>query len=167
MKWIKKAYIPDNAIKYHIVHPDASSAIDESIKNEYNCAASSEELIDILKIDPGGSIMLNNPPINHSVDGLELSVKPEHIFGANIVWSSYAKKLEEETLAGEKLVRISLDSFTCAVIPEGLYVKIGAWLASISAIGQAARAELAAAMEGNVYYHVYVPDAIEVDEFDN
>ena len=59
-----------------------------------------------------------------------------------------------------------MDSFTCAVMTESLYTKIGAWLASISALGQAARLELAEALKENVYYHVYVPEAIEVDEYD-
>jgi hypothetical protein len=166
MNWIRKVYIPEHPIKHHIVHPDVSEVVDSDIEGEHECSPTKEEQWDTLRIDPGGSIMMNNEPITKSFGGFRVSVKPEHIFGANIIWSDYAVELEGLTDQGEKVVRVGMDSFTCAVMPESIYVKIGGWLASISALGQAAREEIAAAFEDIENYHVYVPES-EVDEFEN
>jgi hypothetical protein len=166
MSWIRKVYIPENAVKHHIVHPDASQAVDDGIEAEHSCKPSSEEPWNSLSIDPGGSIMMSNDPIYKSFGDFRVSVKPEHIFGANIVWTDYAVELEQTTADGEKIIRVGMDSFTCAVMPESIYINIGAWLASISALGQAAREEIAAAFEDIDSYHVYVPET-ESDEYEN
>ncbi len=161
MSWIRKNYIPDNPVKYHITHPDASISVDHNILKEHDCLLSNEEDVDTLIIDPGGSLIMSNEPITNVIDGLSVSVKPEHISGANIIWSSNAFELPQLTDSGEKVFVVSMDTFNCAAMPESTYVKIGAWLASLSAIGYSALVELSVALEGSENCEVNLPKCIE------
>jgi hypothetical protein len=160
MDWIRKVYIPDNPIKYHITHPDASGLVDDNILKEHDCLPSYETDQDELRIDPGGSMLMNSEPIINTIDELKVSIKPEHIYGANIIWSINAYELSNSTDNDEKVFVVNMDVFNCCAMPESTYIKIGAWLASLSAIGYSSRAEIAASLDGVDNYKVILPEVI-------
>jgi len=134
-------YYP-NPIKTHIVHADVADIVIEDIAVRHSERPNEIKDIDTLRIDPGGMMCVDVQPKTNKVNGCSVEVNPEHIWGGTFQWTQ-TRELDETLPSGEKIIKVYMSQYICVTLPESMHLKIGAWLAGMSAEGQVARVELA------------------------
>jgi hypothetical protein len=76
--------------KRHYVHDSVVDIVCNDVELRHGLLPDKEEVLeDSLRIDPGGMINMNSKPMVKDFDGCEVSIKPEHILSAAVVWTTH------------------------------------------------------------------------------
>ena len=144
MSWSELDY--NWAVKRHVVHDSVVEIAKRDVEAKHRCIPVGIQPVEDLHIDPGGMIFMDSVIKEVTLpDGSMVSVRPELILSALMVWTHH-RVLDEALPNGEKVIKVYCGSFHVAVMPESIYNKIGAWLAVSKAEGHVARMELVEAL---------------------
>jgi hypothetical protein len=156
MSWKRLVYFP-GTIKNHVVTEDLIDLVVDDIFKNYGEKPIEVKDCEDLRLDPGGMLCMTTEPELKDFGGKVVSVKPEHIDGSTYRWTRN-RELEGGLDSGEKVIKVYTSHFECVCVPESLHLDIGAWLMSISAVGQAARMEIFDALKDVPGIHIGIPE---------
>lgn len=134
-------------IKNHIIHESALDFVKKDLSNRYGvCDGAKTRSMEEVNIDPGGVLNMASEPIKATFEGVDITIKPEHILSAINSWANYGVEYGR-TNSGEEIYKVYLSTLEIVVLPKSLYESIGVWLAQLTHEGYSARMDIVSLLE--------------------
>ena len=101
-------------VRTHVTMAD-TSVCEDDIRERYNVVPAQRDPFEVLYLDPGGFAFSDTEAIIFDVQGIQVSVKPEHLYAID--------SISTRVLPCEEWVKVYMN-YACVVIPMQLWGEI-------------------------------------------